>query len=116
MAVKNAYKPVGIDVPLNGITMESKFYDATTIAQMLGVLSKSNKPHAQAVTAIISELNINDSEKQLVPFEKNGHSGTTYQYSDTVVDKVSEWLKKNNYASSLNIKGKKYNINLTDKQ
>ncbi len=110
VAVKNAYKPVEIDVPLNGITMESKFYDATTIAEMLGILSNSNKPHAQAVTAIISELNIDDAEKQLVPFERNGHAGTTCQYSDSVIDKVKNWIDMRNYPTVINVNGRKYNV------
>nr|WP_312578248.1 toxin Bro [Sedimentibacter sp.] len=116
VAVKNAYKPVGIDVPLNGITMESKFYDATTIAEKIGIMSNSNKPHAQAVTAIISDINIDDDEKQLVPFEKNGHSGTTYQYAESVIDKVNEWIKERNYPIIINTKGKKYNVSYADKQ
>ncbi len=108
VAVKNAYKHVGIDVPLTGITLEHKFYDATTIAEKIGIMSKNEKAHAQAVTAIISNLNIADFEKQIVPFERNGHSGTMYQYSDSVIDKITDWLKKHNYPVNISLEGKNY--------
>ena len=110
VAVKNAYQPVGIDIPLTGITLDHKFYDATTIAEKIGIMSKNNKPHAQAVTAIILDLNINDLEKQIVPFERNGHSGTTYQYSDSVINKIIGWLKKHNYPVSISSEGKNYSV------
>lgn len=115
VAVKNAYKPVGIDVPLNGITMENKFYDAATIAERLGVMSKNNKPHAQAISAIISELNIIESERQLVPFMNNGHSGTTYQYSDSVIENVNQWINERNYPTMIKVNDRNYIVNYSRK-
>lgn len=115
VAVKNAYKPVGIDVPLNGITMENKFYDAATIAERLAVMSKNNKPHAQAISAIISELNIIESERQLVPFMNNGHSGTTYQYSDSVIENVNQWIKERNYPTMIKVNDRNYIVNYSRK-
>ena len=115
VAVKNAYKPVGIDVPLNGIVMENKFYDAATIAERLGVMSKNNKPHAQAISAIISELNIIESERQLVPFMNNGHSGTAYQYSDSVIENVNQWIKERNYPTMIKVNDRNYIVNYSRK-
>lgn len=72
-------------------------YDKGTIAKKLGLLSKNGTPHAQAIGAIIGKLEISENERISVPYFRHGHDGFDYQYTDSVVDKVSRWLNENNY-------------------
>lgn len=88
----------------------TELYDATTIAEHLGIMSKSNKPHAQAVTAIISVLDIDESEKALTPYSRNGHDGESIQYALSVEHKVSEWLTENNYPTVISFNNKNYTV------
>lgn len=88
----------------------TELYDATTIAEHLCIMSKSNKPHAQAVTAIISALDIDESEKALTPYSRNGHDGESIQYALSVEHKVSEWLTENNYPTVISFNNKNYTV------
>lgn len=65
-------------------------YTLTDIAEKLGIYSKPEKPHIQAVKAIIGKLNIDYSE---MVFKE----GTIYYYSQEVLDGVEEWLNANDY-------------------
>lgn len=85
-------------------------YDATTIAEHLGIMSKSNKPHAQAVTSIISALDIDESERTLTPYSRNGHDGESVQYTLSVEQKVAGWLNDNNYPVIIDGNDKKYTV------
>ena len=91
VAMKSLYEPVGVEIPLEGITLNKRLFDATAIANRLGVLSRSGKPHAHAVSAIIAQVDVLPEEKELVPFQSgiNGHSGTNVQYTESVVAKVN---------------------------
>lgn len=112
VALKSLYAPVGVDIPLQGITTSKRTYDATTIAENLGMLSKKGRPHGQAVSAIISLCDIADEDKVLVPFQSaiSGHSGETVQYSEKVVSSVSAWLERNDYPAEINANGKRYKV------
>lgn len=112
VAIQSLYAPVGVKIPLEGITTDKKLFDCTAIAAKLGILSTSGKPHNQAVAAIIAKLDVSDSEKELVPFQSqaSGHSGPTWQYAQSVVDKVTQWLSDNNYPDAINASGKTYKI------
>lgn len=76
------------------LTMSEKIpeikYTLTDIAEKLGIYSKPEKPHVQAVKAIIGKLNIDYSE---MVFKE----GTIYYYSQQVLDGVEEWLNANDY-------------------
>ncbi len=78
---------------MESLKAERELYDIGTIAKRAGVFSQSGKPHVQAVGCILRKLEIPDSEKELVSFEKNGHMGTTYQYTANVAELVKGWVK-----------------------
>ena len=84
--------------------------DATAIADHLGVLSASGKPHNQAVAALIGELELDESEQTLTPYSRNGHDGASMQYAPSVEDKVRAWLDSHGWPSPLPAGGKKYAV------
>lgn len=112
VAMKSLYEPVGVEIPLEGITLNKRLFDATAIADRLGVMSRSGKPHAHAVSAIIAQVDVLPEEKELVPFQSgiNGHSGTNVQYTESVVAKVSLWLERHGYPTEISYKGKQYTV------
>lgn len=101
LAVKQLYARAGMDIPVGDMKYDRQLFDPAAIAAKLGVLSTAGKPHGQAVSAIISRLGLSPDEKELVPYTRNGHSGTCYQYVAGVVDKVSAWLVENDYPASI---------------
>ena len=90
VAMKSLYEPVGVEIPLEGITLNKQLFDATAIADRLGIMSRSGKPHAHAVSAIIAQVDVLPEEMELVPFQSgaSGHSGTNTQYTESVIAKV----------------------------
>lgn len=101
----------GISLPRNAFKEQTTvLYDATTIAEHLGIMSKSNKPHAQAVTAIISALDVDESERTLTPYSRNGHDGESVQYTLSVEQKVAGWLTDNGYPEFIDGNDKKYAV------
>ncbi|WP_125116463.1 BRO-N domain-containing protein [Agathobaculum sp. Marseille-P7918] len=110
VAMKSLYAPVGVEIPLEGITVNKRLLDATAIAKRLGVLSRSGNPHAQAVSAIIAQVDVLPDEKEIVPFQNiaSGHAGTNVQYTESVVAKVNLWLNRHGYPEEINYKGKQY--------
>lgn len=93
LAMKQIYRKAGIELPVESLKAERTLYDIGTLAKQAGVFSLSGKPHVQAVGCILRKLEIPDSEKELVSFEKNGHMGTTYQYTANVAELVKGWVK-----------------------
>jgi prophage antirepressor-like protein len=101
IALKQIYRKGGMELPIEEMRAERELFDLTSIAKRVGVYSKNDKPHGQAVSGIFQKIDIEDSEKELVTFERKGHSGTTYQYAKSVIEKVAEWLKNNNYPATI---------------
>lgn len=112
VAIQSLYAPVGVKIPLDGVTTDKQLFDCTAIAAKLGILSASGNPHNQAVAAIIAKLDVSDSEKELVPFQSqaSGHSGPTWQYAQSVVDKITQWLSDSNYPVAIKAGGKTYKV------
>lgn len=112
VAMKSLYAPVGVEIPLEGVTLNKQLFDATAIAKQLGVLSRSGKPHAHAISAIIAQVDVLPEEKELAPFQStvSGHAGTNVQYTKSVVAKVSLWLERHDYPESFEYRGKKYTL------
>lgn len=100
---KRIYSNAGIEISIPLITDETMptLYDCTEIAKELGILSKNGKPHNQAVSAIISELDISENEIVTTAFSRNGHDNVTVQYKPSVLDAVRRWLIENNYPDSI---------------
>ena len=112
VAMKSLYAPVGVEIPLEGVTLNKQLFDATAIAKQLGVLSRSGKPHAHAVSAIIAQVDVQPEEKELAPFQSadSGHAGTNVQYTKSVVAKVRVWLERHEYPDCFEYRGKKYTL------
>ena len=112
VAIKSLYAPVGVKIPLDGVTTDKRLFDCTAIAKKFGMLSSSGKPHYQAVAAIIAKLPVSESEKELVPFQNqaSGHAGPTWQYAQSVVDKVEKWLEEHDWPTSIAVGGKTYKV------
>jgi prophage antirepressor-like protein len=106
LAMKQIYRCGGIDLPIEEIKADKELYDLQSIAVELGVYSTHNKPHKQAIGYIISQIEIDDSEKEIVSFENNGHMGTTTQYTRSVIEKVRKWILDNGSPTILNVEGK----------
>lgn len=86
-------------------------FDLTTIAQHLGVQSKSGKPHAQAVGAIIEKLQPLDADEWTkTPYSRNGHDGESIQYTQSVEDKVKKWLVENQYPTNISNQSKNFTV------
>jgi len=70
-------------------------------------------PHNHAVSAIISLVGASDNERELVPFQNktSGHSGACVQYTESVVNRISKWLKDNNYPQTIQGVDKTYKVN-----
>ena len=88
--------------------------DATTIAKNLNIYSKSGKPHAQLVGAVISTLELLPGESAETPYSRNGHDGVSTQYATSVQTKVWQWFEAAHWPAALDIKGRHYNIVYTE--
>lgn len=105
----------GISVPRIAFQKEAvAMFDLTTIASHLGVMSKSGKPHAQAIGAIIEKLKpLDEGECELTPYSRNGHDDVSMQYTLSVEHKVNAWLEENNYPNPIPGNGKNYTVKYT---
>ncbi|QEK12708.1 hypothetical protein FQB35_10395 [Crassaminicella thermophila] len=82
LALKQIYRKAGIDLPIEELKADKEIFDLESIAKVVGIYSKTNKPHGQAIKAILENIEIGDNEKKKqFLFEKNGHMGTTTQYT-----------------------------------
>lgn len=86
----------------------------TTIAKNLNIYSKSGKPHAQLVGAVISTLELLPGESAETPYSRNGHDGVSTQYATSVQTKVWQWFEAAHWPAALDIKGRHYNIVYTE--
>lgn len=111
LAMNNYYE--GLTVPRIAFQKEATaMFDLTTIAKHLGVMSKSGKPHAQAIGAIIEKLKpLEEGECELTPYSRNGHDDVSMQYSLSVEHKVKAWLEKNDYPSIISGRDKNFAVN-----
>ena len=114
LAMKQIYRKAGVELPVESLKSERSLYDIGTLAKQAGVFSTAGKPHVQAVGCILRKLEIPDSEKELVSFEKNGHMGTTYQYTAKVADMVKNWLKEQEFPETISENGKNYKVSYDD--
>lgn len=113
LALSDFYSVDGVALPRIALQGAKVTYDKGTIAEMLGVYSKASggkRPHAQAIGAIIPLLDISDEEREAVPYSRNGHDGTDYQYTQSVVDKLRCWFEEHGWPDTINADGKKYGV------
>lgn len=101
----------GLEIPRIALKATADaLLDQTTIADHLGILSKSGKPHAQAVGAIISQLGLSEDEYTETPYSRNGHDGVAIQYTELVENKVRNWLVENDYPTTIPAGDKNYSV------
>jgi len=113
LALSDFYAADGIELPRIALKGIKTTYDLGMIAEKLGVYSAASggkKPHAQAIGAIITQLEIDPEEREAVPYCRHGHDGTDYQYTDSVVEKVLDWLTSYNWPKTICIDGKVYRV------
>lgn len=108
--LKQLYDKAGIEIPMLRVEQDTQLYDKTMIADKLGIYSISNKPHAQAVGAIIKKLDIDNNNIILTSFNRNGHTGTDYQYKPIVMQQISQWLEENKYPKIIDDNNKSYKV------
>jgi len=113
LAVSDFYQTDGVHLPRIALQGTKVTYDKRTIAEKLGVYSKASggkAPHTQAMGAIISELTLSPEEREAVPYIRNGHDGTDFQYTQSVIDKVHSWLEERAWPDTISAGGKNYPI------
>ena len=113
MALSDFYAKDGVHLPRMAYQDMKQTYDKGAIAEKLGVYSKASggkTPHAQAIGAIISTLNISEDEREVLPYCNNGHDGVDYQYTESVVEKVRAWIEAHNRPSPITVNGKNYAV------
>lgn len=113
IALSSFYAVDGVNLPRIALQGTKITYDKGTIAEKLGVYSKASggkKPHAHAIGLIISQLPVNPDEKESVPYSRNGHDGIDYQYTQSVVDRIQEWLTQRDWPTPIFINGTKCEV------
>ncbi len=111
LALESLFSEEGVALPKIALQGTKVTYDKGAIAKKLGVYSKSSggkTPHAQAIGAIIGLLDIAPDEKEAVPYSRNGHDGTDYQYTESVIGKVHCWLEEHGWPNPVSVDGKNY--------
>ena len=115
LAIGEMFAEDGVKLPRIALAGTKVTYDKGTIADRLGILSKNGNPHAQAVGAIIADLQIEAEETEAVPFHRHGHDGTDVQYTESVIGKVDDWLARHGYPTTiLGRAGKEFCIRYRD--
>lgn len=113
MALSDFYSKDGVHLPRMAFQDMKQTYDKSAIAEKLGVYSKASGgkvPHAQAIGAIISTLDISEDERERLPYCNNGHDGVDYQYTESVVEKVRAWIEAHGRPSPITVNGKNYAV------
>ena len=111
LAIGEMFAEDGVKLPRIALAGTKVTYDKGTIADRLGILSKNGNPHAQAVGAIIADLQIDADETEAVPFHRYGHDGIDIQYTESVIGKVEDWLACHGYPTEIETRsGKTCNV------
>ncbi|HBF9337549.1 TPA: BRO family protein [Clostridioides difficile] len=112
LTAKTIYKKAGIELPLE-IEEKEHFFDTKQIATKLNMYSKTNNPAFVAVCEIIKKLDIKEEEKLIVLANKDNWNGTTTKYTESVIDKIRNWIEENNRPTK--IAGEKKNFHVVYK-
>ncbi|HBG7859932.1 TPA: phage repressor protein [Clostridioides difficile] len=109
LTAKTIYKKAGIELPLE-IEEKEHFFDTKQIATKLNMYSKTNNPAFVAVCEIIKKLNIKEEEKLIVLANKDNWNGTTTKYTESVIDKIRNWIEENNRPTKIAGEKKNYHV------
>lgn len=108
--VVSLYRGIGVPVPALEAPSVSIFMTASQIADRLGILSLSGKPHAQFVSGIIGVLDVPEDLTQIMTFEQNGHSRTVVQYKPEVGIMVEKYLADYKFPRSMIVRDREYKV------
>lgn len=109
LTAKTIYKKAGIELPLE-IEEKEHFFDTKQIATKLNMYSKTNNPAFVAVCEIIKKLDIKEEEKLIVLANKDNWNGTTTKYTESVIDKIRNWIEENNRPTKIQGEKKNYHV------
>ncbi|HFL2424903.1 TPA: Bro-N domain-containing protein [Clostridioides difficile] len=109
LTAKTIYKKAGIELPLE-IEEKEHFFDTKQIATKLNMYSKTNNPAFVAVCEIIKKLDIKEEEKLIVLANKDNWNGTTTKYTESVIDKIRNWIEENNRPTKIAGEKKNYHV------
>ena len=113
LALESLFAEDGVALPKIALQGTKVTYDKGTIAKKLGVYSKASggkAPHAQAIGAIISQLELTPEEREAVPYAHNGHDGVDFQFTESVIDKIRSWLEARGWPDTISAGGKNYPV------
>jgi len=87
--------PVPDRIPLLENKIISKLYQKREIYNHFGAIGRGSKPKQDNIKSILSEFETDSKYAVNVPYCRNGHTGTTYQYTEKMIEKLEEVLEKN---------------------
>ena len=105
--LRGVYEPLGIEVLPVHETDYYGYYTATEIANLVSVYSSTGRPHAHAVSAIISKLENHARHTMVIPY---GLVGVNFRYDSHILAAVREWLAANGYPYVVPYQGFEYHI------
>lgn len=115
LTAKALYEKTGVNLPIL-IESEQQFYDTTYIARKVGIrYNSSKKPADKPINQIIHKLNITPNEYTETWESKGKWQGTVRKYTESVIDKINNWIIDNQYPNSIeytqsNGQKKKYHV------
>lgn len=114
LLLKQLYQKADVQIPETRLKADEKLYDKTEIAKILGVFSNNGIPHALAIGAVISKIDVSEDEQELTSFERNGHIGVGYQYTESVIEKIKKWLGENGYPKKIPTANKSFAVKYSE--
>jgi hypothetical protein len=109
------YEPLGIEVLTDEVLTDGDYYtyhSVTQIARSAGLYSDTGRPHARAVAAIISKLDMPVAEHAIaVPY---GLVGVSLRYDLHVEIAVCKWLIENRCPDEIPHLGFEYHVHYRD--
>lgn len=114
LTAKSLYEKAGVSIPIE-IMADQQYFDTVHIARKVGIFTKSNKPASGAVNEIIRRITVREDEYTETWESKNKWQGTVRKYTDSVIDKVRDWLIENDYPEKIEFTsgGEKKNYHVT---
>lgn len=93
MAVKEFYKRIGLEIPLDIVgEIKEDWYSVEELAEMCGIFSKNGRPAKEALTYVLSQLDIDPKHKLQTWTREKGYKKDTIKYKKDVMLKIAEWF------------------------
>ena len=109
LTIKGLYAKADVYLPID-IEADKVYYDTKYIARELGMITKAKKPAYHAVSQIISKIDISEDDIKEVWENVEGWQGVVKKYSQSVIDRVEDWLKQNEYPELIRGRSKNYHV------